>query len=96
VLFIGMRFLDFSHAWLRYGQEAVLPFFMVHQPVIIVIAFFVVEWSIGIPVKLLAVVIGSFVLSLGLYELVIRRIGPLRAVFGMTPKRQDEAQVAAG
>jgi hypothetical protein len=26
VLFIVMRYLDFSNKWLAYGQEAVLPF----------------------------------------------------------------------
>jgi glucan biosynthesis protein C len=85
--FIGMRFLDFSNRWLQYGQEAVLPFFMLHQPVIMIIAFFVVQWDAGIPVKLPVVILGSFAATIGLYELVIRRIGPLRAVFGMSPAR---------
>ena len=93
VLFVGMRFLDFSNAWLRYGQEAVLPFFVVHQPVIIVIAFFVVQWTAGIPIKMLTVVLGSFAVSVGLYELVIRRIDLLRAVFGMKSTRRDAAQI---
>jgi peptidoglycan/LPS O-acetylase OafA/YrhL len=83
MLFIGMRYLDFSNKWLEYGQEAVLPFFLLHQPVIVAIAFYVVQWQVGIPVKLLTVVLGSFVASIALYELVIRRIGPLRILFGM-------------
>jgi len=95
VLFVGMRFLDFSNKWLRYGQEAVLPFFVVHQPVIIVIAFFVVQWSAGIPIKMLTVVLGSFAVSVGLYELVIRRIGLLRALFGMKSARTDVAPLGA-
>jgi peptidoglycan/LPS O-acetylase OafA/YrhL len=86
MLFVGMRFLDFTNRWLRYGQAAILPFFVVHQPVIIVIAFFVVQWTAGIPIKMLTVVLGSFVVSIGLYELVIKRIGLLRAVFGMKSK----------
>jgi hypothetical protein len=40
------------------------------------------------------VVLGAFAVSLGLYQFVIRRIGPLRAVFGMKSKRL-EAQVVA-
>ena len=83
VLTIGMRFLNFSNRWLEYGQEAVLPFFMLHQPVIMAIAFFVVQWSASIPIKLAAVVLGSFVVTLAIYELIIRRIGPLRTAFGM-------------
>ena len=87
VLCLGMRFLNFSNAWLRYGQEAVLSFFVVHQPVIIVIAFYVVQWNVGIPLKMLTVVLSSFVVSVGLYERMIRRIDPLRALFGVTSKR---------
>ena len=95
MLFIGMRYLDFSNKWLQYAQEAVLPFFLLHQPVIIAIAFYVVQWQAGIPVKLVTVVLGSFVVTLAIYELVIRRIGPLRTLFGMkararTPDMQPQ------
>jgi hypothetical protein len=102
MLFIGMRYLDFSNRWLKYGQEAVLPFFLLHQPVIMAIAFYVVQWDAGIPVKLATVVLGSFTVTLAIYELLIRRIGPLRTLFGMkarptTPTLQpQEATPASG
>ena len=92
VLCLSMRLLNISNAWLRYGQEAVLPFFVAHQPLIIVIAFYVVQWNVGIPIKMLAVVLSSFVVFVGLYELIIRRINSLRALFGMTSKRIEKAQ----
>jgi glucan biosynthesis protein C len=83
-MFLGMRFLDFTNRWLEYGQRAALPFFVLHQPVIIVIAFFVVQWQVGIPAKMLVVVPGSFLATLAVYELAIRRVRPMRALFGMT------------
>jgi len=82
-LFIGMRFLNFSNRVLRYGQEAIVPFFVVHQPVIIVIAYFVVQLNAGLVPKLLIVVIGSFAVSLALYQFIIRHVGVLRVAFGM-------------
>jgi glucan biosynthesis protein C len=87
-LFVGMRFLNFSNRLLRYGQEAIVPFFVVHQPVIIVIAYFVVQLNAALVPKLLIVVIGSFVVSLALYQLVIRRVSVLRVAFGM---KQDSS-----
>jgi peptidoglycan/LPS O-acetylase OafA/YrhL len=87
MLFIGMRFLDFSNKWLQYGQEAIVPFYLLHQPVIIVIAFYVVQWQAGVTVKMLAVIVGSFVVTLGIYELLVRRIAPLRTLFGMKSLR---------
>jgi glucan biosynthesis protein C len=98
-----MRYLDFSNKWLEYAQEAVLPFFLLHQPVIVAIAFYVVQWNAGIPVKLVTVVLGSLAVTLAIYELLIRRIGPLRALFGMkarprTPdaKPQEATPVSDG
>lgn len=83
VLAMGMRYLDFPHRWLQYGQDAIVPFFVVHQPVIIVIAFFVVQWYACLPVKLAVIVLASFAVSLVNYELLIKRVAPLRIMFGM-------------
>ena len=94
MLFVGMRFMDFSNKWLRYGQEAALPFFVLHQPVIIVIAFFVVQWEAGILLKLPVVVLSSFVVSIGLYKLIIRRVPLLRLAFGMKSKSLKKNQPA--
>lgn len=96
MLFIGMRYMDVDKPWLRYAQEIALPFFIVHQPVILVIASFVVKWNAGIPLKMLVVVPSSFLVSWGLVEYVIRRVGFLRFLFGMTsgkPAGKQEAQV---
>jgi len=83
MLFVGMRFLNFSNRLLAYAQEAVLPFFVLHQPAIIVVAFFVVQWQAALLPKLIIVLTASFALALGLYELLIRRLRPLRLLFGM-------------
>jgi len=83
MLYVGMRFLDFSNEWTRAGQQAVVPFYVLHQPVIFAIAFYVVQWQAGVTAKMLTVIPASFVVSIGVYELLIRRVAPLRAVFGM-------------
>ena len=101
MLYVGMRWLDFRNHWLEYGQEAAMPFYLFHQPVIIIIAFYVVQWDtsamfgtgIGLLVKLLIVVSSSFAITLGLYELLARRIKPVRALFGIkSGKTQAGAQ----
>jgi len=92
MLFVGMRFMQATNKWLVYAQEAVLPFFILHQPVIIVIAYYVVQWQMGLVPKLLIVVPSSFLVTVGIYEFIIRRIPLLRAMFGM--KALDKAQAA--
>jgi hypothetical protein len=91
---IGMRFLDTTNKWLQYGREASFPVFWVHYPVTLLIAFYVVQWDtstvfgagVGLLIKMSVVVIGTFAISLGLYELLVRRINPVRALFGLKPR----------
>ena len=83
MLSVGMRFLNSTHRLLAYAQEAVLPFFMLHQPAIVLVAFFVVQSDAALLVKLVTVVLVSFALAMGVYEGVIRRVRPLRMLFGM-------------
>jgi surface polysaccharide O-acyltransferase-like enzyme len=92
MLFVGMRFMDRDNKLLRYSLGAILPFFVVHQPVILAIAYFVVQWEATLPIKLLVVVLGSFLVSIGIYEWGIKRVGVLRRLFGM--KGGQPAQVA--
>ncbi len=87
-LYVAMRFLNSRNRWLDYGQEAIVPFFLFHQPVIIAIAYFVVQRDASILAKLLTVVLSSFGVTLGLYELLIRRVGRLRALLGMKVRQQ--------
>ena len=82
MLYIGIRFLDFKNKWLEYGQEAILPFFVLHQPVIIAIAFFVVQWELGITLKLPIVVASSFVITVRIYEPILKRIPVIRRLWG--------------
>jgi glucan biosynthesis protein C len=91
-LYLAMTRLNFSNKWLVYGSDTIMPFYLLHQPVIVVIAFFVVQWDAGILPKLLVVVIGSFLITLGLVELLIRPFKPMRMLFGMKPRRRKEVK----
>jgi len=64
-------------------SEAVVPFHVLHYPVLLIVAFYVVQWQAGVTVKMLAVLLVSFIGTIGIYELLIRRVAPLRALFGM-------------
>jgi len=83
MLFVGMRYLNFTNQRLQYAREASYPVFVIHHPVIVLIAFYVVQWQVGLPIKVLVVVIGSFAVTFGLYELLFRRLSPVRALVGM-------------
>jgi len=90
VLYLAMKYLDFSNKWLAYGNDIIMPFYLLHQPIIVVIAYFVVQWETSIPAKLLVILISSLLITLGLVELLIRPFKPMRRLFGMKPRRRKE------
>jgi len=83
----GRRFLRCSNRFLRYANEAVLPFYILHQTVIIIIGFYVIQWDMGVMPKYLIISTASFVVIMALYDLIVRRTNPTRLLFGMRPRQ---------
>jgi hypothetical protein len=74
-----------------------MPFFIVHQPVILAIAFFVVRWDAGIAVKWGVIVLGSFALSAAVATTLVRlpiismMFGVKRGTRSVTPRTNSSA-----
>jgi hypothetical protein len=83
----GMQHLNFSTPSLRYANSAVLPFYVMHQTVLLVVGYFVVGWAVPDLLKFGVISLSSFVLILVVYELVVRRSNLPRVLFGMKPLR---------
>ena len=90
VLGLGARRLNFNHKMLTYGNEAVLPFYLFHQTIILIVGYFVVDWNIGILPKLMIVAAISFPVILALYELLVKPFNAVRFFFGMRPRKRPE------
>lgn len=91
ILGLGRKHLNFSTPFLRYANEAVLPFYILHQTVILGVGYFVVQWAIPDMLKWVIVVPVSFALIMVLYEFLVRRLNVLRILFGMKPKVEQPA-----
>ncbi|WP_181243679.1 acyltransferase family protein [Chamaesiphon polymorphus] len=82
-LSLGRKFLDFNHRSLQYLSEASLPFYLLHQPIILLVGFSISGWQIGVFPKFIVLSLVSFT-AIGLcYELIVRRINLLRFCFGL-------------
>jgi glucan biosynthesis protein C len=81
-----MRLLNADNKVIHYGNEAVLPFYVLHYPVILLTTFYVAQLHMGVVARLLLVATCSLLVILALYELFIRRINALRFLFGMKPR----------
>jgi glucan biosynthesis protein C len=85
ILGYAHRYLQFSNRLLAYANTAVLPFYILHQTVIVIIGFYLVHWDAGVMLKYAALSTTSFVVIMALYELVVKRFWLLRFLFGMKP-----------
>ena len=88
ILGFSSRFLNFNNRFLGYASEAVLPFYVLHQTIIIIAGFYVVKWSMGIAPKYFTVIAISFAAIIAIYELLVKRINVLRFLFGMRLKKR--------
>ncbi|MGW4867714.1 acyltransferase family protein [Streptomyces chartreusis] len=68
---------------MAYLGIAALPVYVLHQPVVVALAYGVVGWSAPIVVEYAVIVAGSLAVVLVLYEAVVRRTRPTRSLFGM-------------
>ncbi len=91
MLSLGAKYLTFGNRLLTYSNEAVLPFYLFHQTIILIVGWFVLPWNLGNLASFLVIAVISFPVILILYEVLVRRIGFMRFLFGMAPKKQPTA-----
>jgi hypothetical protein len=77
------RYMNRESKQLRYLNQAVYPFYILHQTVILVIAYYLIdlEWSFGLKFSILSV--GTFGISWLVYEYLIRRWIFIYPLFGV-------------
>ena len=85
VLYVGIRWLNRSSRTLRYTNESVLPFYVIHHPVVLTLASFIVTWQLGLWPKFFLIVILAYAITLAIYELGVRRWSLMRTAFGLGP-----------
>ncbi len=90
----GRRYLSFNHPFLRRANEAVYPFYILHQTVIIIIGYHLAyaNWSIAVKFPLAAA--ATFLICWAIYALAIRPWNLLRVAFGMKWQRARPADEA--
>lgn len=91
---LAVSYLDYRKPVLEYANQAVLPFYILHQSVLICVGYFIVQWPIPDLLKWVTILVISFAIIMGLYEYFIRRINVLRILFGMKVMPKPQAASA--
>jgi len=82
ILGYASHYLNHNHKWLKYLNQAVYPYYILHQSIIVVSAFYLASFNLGPvfePLLVIVFTVGGCVLG---FE-VIRRFAPLRLLFGL-------------
>jgi glucans biosynthesis protein C len=83
------RYLNKKHPIQNYLNEAVYPFYILHQTIIVIVVFYVIRTNEPVLNKFLFTFITSFVLIMCIYHLLIRPYAVTRFLFGMKPKKKE-------
>ena len=91
--FLGFakRHLSWNSPYLKYGNEAVYPFYILHQSITVAIGFYMANWRASIAVKFVLLASGTFLGCWLIYEGLIKRNNMLRILFGSKPRKTNPA-----
>ncbi|WP_423148094.1 acyltransferase family protein [Rubrolithibacter danxiaensis] len=85
ITFFGysMQYLNFGSRSLSYANKAVYPFYILHQTVIIMLAYYVVKFPGNMTYKFIAILSFTFIIIMALFEFVLKRTKITRMLFGI-------------
>ena len=77
------QYLNRDTRFRKVANEAIYPFYLLHQPVILILGFFLIKIEMPDFVRFLILTVSSFGISCALYWLLVRPFNVTRVVFGM-------------
>ncbi|WP_296383848.1 acyltransferase family protein [Winogradskyella sp.] len=85
------RYFTKDHKYRKVMNEAIYPFYLLHQPALIFVGYFVLQWNVSYGLQALLIIILSLVSILITYWCIIRKSNILRISFGMKKKSKKQA-----
>lgn len=76
-------YLNFTNKGLQYANEAVFPFYILHQTITVAIGFYIADFNWVWQLKLIILMLGTFFGAWGIYHFLIRPFNFIRLLFGV-------------
>jgi peptidoglycan/LPS O-acetylase OafA/YrhL len=83
IIGFAKKHLNYTNDTLVYCNSLVYPFFILHQTIIIMIGYYVIDWGLAGAFEFLVIVVSSIVVCSLLYESLIKRVNIFRLLFGL-------------
>ena len=77
------HYLNFSNAFIKYCNEGVYPFYILHQTITVILAYYIVQWDMNLWFKLFLTTAGTVMFTLIIYHFAIRPFNVIRPLFGL-------------
>ncbi len=88
------RYLNQPSALLSHLNEAVLPIYVLHQPVLLFAAYYIFTLQLSLPAEALAIAGTTALVTFAVYELAIRPFSVARFLFGLKPRHRAVTSLA--
>jgi hypothetical protein len=97
MFFVGLaaKELNFNHKFIQPANTAILPVYILHQTLIVVLGFYIIQLDTSIFVKYL-IIVGTAIPSSVLLYLVLKRFNSLKYLFGLKAETKNNADMLTG
>jgi glucan biosynthesis protein C len=98
ILGYGHVYFNKPSLWLKRMNEAIYPFYILHQTVIVVLAYYIIQLDLNISAKFSILLVSSFLIIVFIYCFFIYPFKITRILFGMkkhknTPKKNNSYRI---
>ncbi|MGL6268944.1 MAG: acyltransferase family protein [Chitinophagaceae bacterium] len=90
ILGFAKTHLNFSNNFLKHANQAVYPFYILHQTLIVSFGFYITQWDMPIFVKMIILILLSFLSLVILYRYLIKPYKLFRVLYGVKLKKQAD------
>ena len=95
ILGFGIRYLNYTNKILPYANEAAYPIYVIHLPILSIVAYQVVKWNAPVAVQFIAIIAGTLLCAIAIYALLIRQTRITRFLFGLKPRKRQSDQLSS-
>ena len=90
VLGLVTAHLDEATPFFQYARAAVFPVYILHYPIQFILSYVLFPLALPVTLKLILLITGILLLSVAIYEFVLRRVSVLDLLFGVTREKKVE------
>ena len=88
------RYLNFDSSFRKSANEAIYPFYLLHQPLLVLTGYIITDLGMYDWLKALLIMASSFMLFILPYRYLIRPYNILRVIFGMKMTRRNMTTIS--